>query len=41
MQCTHEQTYNETNWLASHPEANKRTILSAPVWWDFPTDDYK
>jgi hypothetical protein len=41
QQCTHEQTYNETNWLASHPEANKRTILSAPVWWDHPTDDYK
>ncbi|MDR0729045.1 MAG: SusD/RagB family nutrient-binding outer membrane lipoprotein [Prevotellaceae bacterium] len=41
LQCTHEQTYNETNWLASHPEASQRTILSAPVWWDYPTDDYK
>jgi hypothetical protein len=41
LQCSHEQTYNETNWLASHPEANQRTILSAPVWWDHPNDDYK
>jgi hypothetical protein len=41
QQCTHEQTYNETNWLESHPEAKLRSILSAPVWWDSPTDDYK
>ena len=41
LQCTHEVTYNETNWLESHPEASLRSILSAPVWWDYPTDDYK
>ncbi|MGC4231671.1 MAG: SusD/RagB family nutrient-binding outer membrane lipoprotein [Niabella sp.] len=34
QQCSHERNYNSTNWRASHPEANLRTILSAPVWWD-------
>jgi len=34
QQCSHEVNYNEANWLESNPEANKRTILSYPVWWD-------
>ncbi|GAB3413050.1 SusD/RagB family nutrient-binding outer membrane lipoprotein [Niabella aquatica] len=34
QQCSHERNYNSTNWKNSHPEANLRTILSAPVWWD-------
>lgn len=34
MQCSHEVNYNSQNWLESHPEANKKTIISAPVWWD-------
>ena len=34
MHSSLEQQYNVTNWLASHPEASARTILSAPVWWD-------
>ncbi|WP_398454567.1 SusD/RagB family nutrient-binding outer membrane lipoprotein [Sphingobacterium thalpophilum] len=34
QQCIHERNYNVNNWLASNPEANKRTILSYPVWWD-------
>ncbi len=34
QQCTHEITYNIENLLASNPEAQKRTILSYPVWWD-------
>jgi len=39
QQCSHEVNYNSTNWLASNPEANKRTILSYPVWWDVPGDE--
>jgi hypothetical protein len=39
QQCSHEVNYNETNWLASNPEANKRTILSYPVWWDVPGNE--
>ena len=39
MQCALERQYNETNWLASHPEANLRTIISAPVWWDIPGNE--
>ncbi|MDR2385061.1 MAG: SusD/RagB family nutrient-binding outer membrane lipoprotein [Tannerella sp.] len=34
QQCAHEVNYNSTNWLESNPEANKRTIISYPVWWD-------
>lgn len=34
QQCSHERNYNSENWLASNPEANERTILSYPVWWD-------
>ncbi|MFT3904035.1 MAG: SusD/RagB family nutrient-binding outer membrane lipoprotein [Niabella sp.] len=34
QQCSHERNYNSTNWRASNPEANLRTILSYPVWWD-------
>ena len=39
QQCSLERQYNEKNWLASHPEANARTILSAPVWWDIPGNE--
>lgn len=34
QQCSHERNYNSENWLASNPEANARTIISYPVWWD-------
>ncbi|WP_028296366.1 SusD/RagB family nutrient-binding outer membrane lipoprotein [Olivibacter sitiensis] len=34
QQCSHEINYNAENWLASNPEAQARTILSYPVWWD-------
>ncbi|SKB68135.1 Starch-binding associating with outer membrane [Sphingobacterium nematocida] len=34
QQCSHERNYNSENWLASNPEANKRSIISVPVWWD-------
>lgn len=34
QQCSHEINYNSENWLASNPEANQRTIISYPVWWD-------
>ncbi len=34
QQCSHERNYNSENWRASHPEANLRSIISAPVWWD-------
>ena len=39
MQSGLEQQYNEKNWLASHPEAKARTILSAPIWWDIPGNE--
>jgi hypothetical protein len=39
QQCSHERNYNATNWLNSNPEADKRTILSYPVWWDVPGDE--
>lgn len=34
QQCRYESDYNSVNWLNSNPEANKRTIISYPVWWD-------
>jgi hypothetical protein len=39
QQCSHEVNYNSANWLASNPEANARTILSYPVWWDVPGNE--
>jgi hypothetical protein len=39
--CSHEVNYNNENWKASHPDAAELKINSAPVWWDYPTDDYK
>lgn len=39
QQCSHEVNYNSENWLNSNPEANKRTIVSYPVWWDVPGNE--
>ncbi|MDR2066048.1 MAG: SusD/RagB family nutrient-binding outer membrane lipoprotein [Prevotellaceae bacterium] len=38
---SHEFNYNNDNLAASHPNALKDDIRSFPVWWDYPTDDYK
>jgi hypothetical protein len=38
---SHEFNYNNTNLAASHPNALMDDIRSFPVWWDYPTDDYK
>ncbi|MDR2359566.1 MAG: SusD/RagB family nutrient-binding outer membrane lipoprotein, partial [Prevotellaceae bacterium] len=38
---SHEFNYNNANLAASHPHALLDDIRSYPVWWDYPTDDYK
>ncbi|MDR3350340.1 MAG: SusD/RagB family nutrient-binding outer membrane lipoprotein [Prevotellaceae bacterium] len=38
---SHEFNYNNANLAASHPHALLDDIRSFPVWWDYPTDDYK
>ncbi|MDR0420252.1 MAG: SusD/RagB family nutrient-binding outer membrane lipoprotein, partial [Prevotellaceae bacterium] len=38
---SHEFNYNNANLEASHPHALLDDIRSFPVWWDYPTDDYK
>jgi hypothetical protein len=38
---SHEVNYNNANLAASHPHALLDDIFSYPVWWDYPTDDYK
>ncbi|MDR2359078.1 MAG: SusD/RagB family nutrient-binding outer membrane lipoprotein [Prevotellaceae bacterium] len=40
-QCVHEYSYNNDNVGVSHPHALMEDIWSYPVWWDYPTDDYK
>jgi hypothetical protein len=40
-QCNYEYDYNNKNVAASHPHALQDNIWSYPVWWDYPTDDYK
>jgi hypothetical protein len=37
---SHEFNYNNANLEASHSHALLEDILSFPVWWDYPTDDY-
>lgn len=39
QQCSHEVNYNSQNWIDSNPEANQRTIVSYPVWWDVPGNE--
>ena len=38
---SHEKNYNEGKLADSHPHALLDDIFSFPVWWDYPTDDYK
>jgi hypothetical protein len=38
---SHEFNYNNASLAASHPHALLDDIRSFPVWWDYPTDDYK
>ncbi|MDR3226794.1 MAG: SusD/RagB family nutrient-binding outer membrane lipoprotein [Prevotellaceae bacterium] len=38
---SHEYNYNNAHLVASHPRALEDDIRSFPVWWDYPTDDYK
>lgn len=38
---SHEFNYNNANLAASHPHALLDDIRSYPVWWDYPTDDYR
>ncbi|GHV30596.1 hypothetical protein FACS1894177_03460 [Bacteroidia bacterium] len=40
-QPANEISYNSKNIQASHPRALKDDIYSFPVWWDYPTDNYK
>jgi hypothetical protein len=40
-QSSLEASYNSVNLAASHPHAMALDVYAYPVWWDYPTDDYK